>query len=77
MGTGCKPAPAKLLMGYSREQGQPLCLWHTRASGEGYKLVTYAVTKTTTVFESTIKNTKQKQFYSTYLQNNIKPISNE
>jgi hypothetical protein len=39
--------------------------------------VTYEVTKKTTVLESTIKDTKTKQFFSTELQGNIKKISEE
>lgn len=38
----------------------------------GYKLVTYEVTKRTTVLESTIKGKKTTQYFSTELQKNIK-----
>ncbi len=43
----------------------------------GYDLVTYEVTKKTTVMQSTMQGTKTKQFFSTELQNNIKKISKE
>ena len=47
------------------------------ASPEGYKLVTYEVTQKTKVMESTIRNTSNKQYFSTDLQKNIKKIGEE
>jgi RHS repeat-associated protein len=43
----------------------------------GYKLVTYEVTEKTAVMESTIRGTKNKQYFSTELQNRLKKVAVE